>query len=79
VRDVRCFGSAALQMCWVGCRRTDSYFERDTKVWDYAAASLVAREAGAIVELPCPENHGLVIAAAPGIFDELRQLVDVSD
>jgi myo-inositol-1(or 4)-monophosphatase len=78
VRDVRCFGSAALQMCWVGCRRTDSYFERDTKIWDYAAASLVAREAGAIVELPCPENHGLVIAAAPGIFDELRQLVDVS-
>ena len=78
VRDVRCFGSAALQMCWVGCRRTDSYFERDTKIWDYAAASLVAREAGAIVELPCPENHGLAMAAAPGIFDELRRLVDMS-
>ncbi len=78
VRDVRCFGSAALQMCWVACRRTDSYFERDTKIWDYAAASLVAREAGAVVELPCPENHGLAIAAAPAIFDELRRLVDVS-
>ncbi len=77
VRDVRCFGSAALQMCWVGCGRTDSYFERDTKVWDYAAASLVAQEAGAIVELPCPENDSLAMAAAPAIFDDLRRLVDL--
>ncbi len=57
-------------------RRTDSYFERDTKVWDYAAASLVAAEAGAVVELPCPENRGLAIAAAPAVFDSLRRLVD---
>jgi myo-inositol-1(or 4)-monophosphatase len=77
VRDVRCFGSAALQMCWVACGRTDSYFERDTKVWDYAAASLVAEEAGAVVELPCPENDSLAIATAPALFDALRQLVDV--
>ena len=76
VRDVRCFGSAALQMCWVACARTDSYFERDTKVWDYAAASLVAAEAGAVVELPCPENRGLAIATAPAVFDSLRRLVD---
>ncbi len=78
VRDVRCFGSAALQMCWVACGRTDSYFERDTKVWDYSAASLVAQEAGAIVELPCPENDGLAMAAAPAVYEDLRRLVEVS-
>ena len=74
-RDIRCFGSAALQLCWVGAGRVDAYFERDTKIWDYAAAALVAGEAGAVTELPCPENDGLVIAAPPAVFMELRDLV----
>ena len=75
-RDIRCFGSAALQLCWVGAGRADAYFERDIKVWDYAAGALIAREAGAVTELPCPENDGLVIAAPPAVFDALRTVVD---
>lgn len=74
-RDIRCFGSAALQLCWVAAGRVDAYFERDTKIWDYAAAMLVATEAGARTELPCPENDGLVLGATPGVFMELRDLV----
>jgi myo-inositol-1(or 4)-monophosphatase len=76
VRDIRCFGSAALQLCWVGAGRADAYFERDIKVWDYAAGALIAREAGAVTELPCPENDGLVIAAPPAVFDALRTAVE---
>jgi myo-inositol-1(or 4)-monophosphatase len=75
-RDIRCFGSAALQLCWVGSGRADGYFERDIKVWDYAAGALIAREAGAVTELPCPENDGLVIAATPAVFDDLRTVVE---
>jgi myo-inositol-1(or 4)-monophosphatase len=75
-RDIRCFGSAALQLCWVGAARADAYFERDIKVWDYAAGALIAREAGAVTELPCPENDDLVIAAPPAVFDELRTVVE---
>ena len=75
-RDIRCFGSAALQLCWVGAGRADGYFERDIKVWDYAAGALIAREAGAVTELPCPENDGLVVAAPPAVFDELRAVVE---
>jgi myo-inositol-1(or 4)-monophosphatase len=75
-RDIRCFGSAALQLCWVGAGRADGYFERDIKVWDYAAGALIAREAGAVTELPCPENDGLVIAAPPAVFEELRAVVE---
>jgi myo-inositol-1(or 4)-monophosphatase len=75
-RDIRCFGSAALQLCWVGAGRADGYFERDIKVWDHAAGALIAREAGAQTELPCPENDGLVIAAPPALFDELRTVVE---
>jgi myo-inositol-1(or 4)-monophosphatase len=75
-RDIRCFGSAALQLCWVGAGRADAYFERDIKVWDYAAGALIAREAGAMTEMPCPENDDLVIAATPAVFDGLRAVVE---
>jgi myo-inositol-1(or 4)-monophosphatase len=75
-RDIRCFGSAALQLCWVACGRVDGYYERDTKVWDYAAGAFIAAEAGAQVELPCPENDSLTIAAPAMLFAELRRLVE---
>lgn len=75
VRDVRAFGSAALHLCWVACGRIDGYVERDIKPWDYAAGSLIAAEAGARIELPCPENGDLVLAAHPTIFEALRPLV----
>jgi myo-inositol-1(or 4)-monophosphatase len=73
-RDIRCFGSAALQLCWVACGRFDGYFERDIKLWDWAAGALIASEAGATVELPCPENVGLVLASTPAIFPALREI-----
>jgi myo-inositol-1(or 4)-monophosphatase len=77
-RDVRCFGSAALELCWVACGRLDGYYQRDTEVWDRAAGALIAAEAGAQVELPCPENDDLVIAAAGGVFEELWTAVQVA-
>jgi myo-inositol-1(or 4)-monophosphatase len=73
--DLRCFGSAALELCWVACGRIDAYYQRHTAVWDHAAGALVAAEAGADVELPCPENEDLAIAASAGIFEDLRALV----
>jgi myo-inositol-1(or 4)-monophosphatase len=75
-RDIRCFGSAALQLCWVAAGRADAYFERDIKIWDYAAGVLIAHESGAATELPCPENDDLVIASSPAVFDELRAAVE---
>jgi myo-inositol-1(or 4)-monophosphatase len=74
-RDLRCFGSAALELCWVACGRVDGYFQRDTEIWDRAAGALIAAEAGARTELPCPENGDLVIAAGPAVFDELLAVV----
>jgi myo-inositol-1(or 4)-monophosphatase len=74
-RDLRCFGSAALELCWVACGRVDGYFQRDTEIWDRAAGALIAEEAGARIETPCPENDDLVIAAGPSVFDDLREVV----
>ena len=74
-RDIRCMGSAALNLCWVGCGRLDAYFERDLKVYDYAAGALVAHEAGARIELPSTADRNLIIAATGGIFDSLRAIL----
>ncbi len=49
VRDFRLVGAAALEICGVAEGRTDGHFQRGLPVWDYAAAALIARQAGATV------------------------------
>ena len=78
VRDVRRIGSAALDLCMVAAGRLDAYYEHGLQVWDRAAGGLIAAEAGARVVVPADESvgspgspAGLVLAAAPGIADEL--------
>jgi len=51
VRDIRREGSAALDLCQVASGRADTYVEEGLHLWDRAAASLVAAEAGARVSL----------------------------
>ena len=46
VADLRRGGSAALDVCYVAAGRTDAYFEEELSPWDYAAGSLILREAG---------------------------------
>jgi myo-inositol-1(or 4)-monophosphatase len=77
-RDVRCFGSTALELCWVACARVDAYYQTETEIWDRAAGALIAAEAGARVELPCPENDDLVIATCPGVFDDLWAVLQLT-
>ena len=72
VRDVRRIGSASLDLCFVAAGRLDAHYEHGLHVWDWAAGALIAREAGAVVRLPEPdEDGGLLVAAAPGIAGSL--------
>ncbi len=66
-------GSAALNLCWVGCGRLDGYFERDLKIYDHAAGALIAVEGGALVRLPSEDDS--IIASASAIHDDLTALV----
>jgi myo-inositol-1(or 4)-monophosphatase len=74
VRDLRRLGSCALDLCMVAAGRLDAYYEDGVHLWDWAAAALVAAEAGADVRPPkSSDGAGLMIAAAPGIsaaFDD---------
>ena len=44
--DIRRTGSAALDLAYVACGRSDGYFEAGVKPWDIAAGVLLVREAG---------------------------------
>jgi len=74
-RDIRCFGSTALHLCWVACGRIDAYYQRNMKRWDWAAGAIIAAESGARVESPSARNGQLMVAASPRIFEPLRELV----
>jgi myo-inositol-1(or 4)-monophosphatase len=75
LRDIRRGGSAALDLCAVAAGWVDAYFEHGLSRWDWAAGALIAGEAGAVVRLPGTTGDGfgedLLLAAAPGIADEL--------
>ena len=77
VRDIRRFGSAALDLCWTALGRFDAYFERTVKQWDIAAGALDCEEAGLRVrELPVHENLPWgILAAPPGLAEPLLELV----
>jgi myo-inositol-1(or 4)-monophosphatase len=83
VRDVRRIGSAAMDLCMVAAGRLDAYYEHGLHVWDCAAGALIASEAGARVVLPAPgdpdSTAALVVAAAPGIADQLLAVLEQFD
>jgi myo-inositol-1(or 4)-monophosphatase len=77
VRDVRRLGAASLDLCYVAAGRYDAYYERGLNPWDLAAGGLVAEEAGAIVGglAGRPAGADLVIAAPPGLYERLHDLL----
>lgn len=46
VQDIRRFGSAALDLCYLAAGRAGAFYECRLCPWDYAAGALIAEEAG---------------------------------
>lgn len=84
--DIRRLGSAALDICWVAAGRIDVYYE-NLSVWDFAAAQLIAREAGACYGhfQPVPEGVSPVfhdrniLVTNPALFEPMRSLLREAD
>ena len=72
VRDVRRFGAAALDLCWVGGGRFDAYYEWGLNPWDLAAGQLICREAGGRSEVL---EGRIIVASVPELFDPLCELL----
>jgi myo-inositol-1(or 4)-monophosphatase len=77
VRDIRRFGSAALDLTWTAAGRFDAYFERSVKQWDIAAGALICERAGLqLIELPATEELPWgILAAPPALAGRLLELV----
>jgi myo-inositol-1(or 4)-monophosphatase len=80
-QGVRRFGSAALDLSYVGAGRFDGFWELALKPWDVAAGGLVCEEAGArVTNVDGGEDYisppQSVLATTPGIharmLDELK-------
>lgn len=77
VRDVRRFGAASLDLCWLAAGRLDGFFETGLERWDWAAAAVVIREAGGDLRELAPHagSPGGVVAAGANLIDPLADLV----
>jgi myo-inositol-1(or 4)-monophosphatase len=77
VRDIRRFGSAALDLCLAAEGILDAYFEQGLQPWDGAAGYLIAREAGLIVSGldGAPPTDRLAVAAPPALHGPLTTLL----
>ncbi|MBR6378313.1 MAG: inositol monophosphatase [Oscillospiraceae bacterium] len=79
VQDIRRFGSAALDLCYVAAGKAGAFFECRLCPWDYAAGMLIAREAGCLVstlegEEPSLSRKSSVLAGSPKAYTALLEL-----
>jgi len=71
VRDIRRFGSAALDLCWTAMGHYDAYFERGVKAWDTTAGGLVCASVGLEVRA-IPEG---ILVAPPALVEPLEAII----
>ncbi len=81
VANVRCSGSAALDLCYVAAGRLDAFLEMNLGPWDMAAGSVIVKEAGGYVgDWQGEEKYlekGAIVAATPKIFKLLYSAMKV--
>lgn len=78
--DIRRFGAAAPELCYIAMGRCELYFEYILSPWDYAAASLILTEAGGYFcdlkgkSLTCTTPSGVLAANSK---ENLNKLIDI--
>ena len=76
VRDIRRPGSPCLDLADVACGRLDGFFEVLPGPWDWAAGSLLVREAGGTFTVDeGPLGRPQVVAAGPRLAPLLQRLL----
>ncbi|WP_030160005.1 inositol monophosphatase family protein [Glycomyces sp. NRRL B-16210] len=75
VQRIRMLGTAALDLCWLASGRVDAVLHDRINLWDVAAGTVIAREAGALVTDLDGVDYGSgamsVLAAGPQVHRAL--------
>lgn len=79
--DIRRFGAAAPELCYLAMGRCELYFEYILSPWDYAAASLILTEAGGVISnlqgdaVDCISSSGVLAANNMDNLHKLQAIV----
>ncbi len=69
--NTRKYGSAALDMAYVGAGRYDGYFQKNLNIWDIAAGIIIVKEAGGeINDIDYSSNEVIKISAGSNTIYE---------
>lgn len=78
IHGIRRFGTAALDLCQVGCGYFGGFFEYKLSPWDFAAGRLFVEEAGGKVTTatgqPLPLEVGSVVASNGKLHDKMIEI-----
>jgi len=76
--NMRCSGSAALDLAYVASGRFDGYFQKKINLWDVAAGVLMIKEAGGIVNNinKFDINNIYIKASSTAIYDKMLKNLD---
>ncbi len=78
LRGLRILGSAAMDLCYVACGRTDASWELNLNIHDIAAGMLIATEAGGTVTDFSGQPEGLpkqILATNGIVFSEMSNIL----
>ena len=81
IRDIRRLGACAVDISMVGSGSLDGFLEAGVFEWDFAAAVVIATEAGAKVtrRRVWGGSKELIIVAGPALHQELEAVIDAGD
>ena len=76
--NMRCSGSAALDLAYVASGRFDGYFQKKINLWDIAAGALMVKEAGGIVNdiNEFDINNIYIKASSATIYEKMSKNLD---
>ena len=77
---IRVFSSAALSLAFLATGRIDAFLSCNLKIWDIAAASVLIKEAGGVIDDIHKKSSVLescaVLSAGPDLFKKMREILD---
>ena len=76
--NMRCTGSAALDLAYVAAGRFDGYFQNKINLWDVAAGALMIKEAGGIINdiNQYDINNINIKASSAAIYDKMLEKLE---
>lgn len=79
-KDLRTFGSAAVELAYIACGKCDVFLGRYLKPWDFAAGAVIISEAGGKLtdlegEIHIDKFNQHIVATNGSVYDDFVELI----